>query len=196
MTITDHPPILFVRHGETDWNRAMRFQGQKDIPLNALGRRQAARNGRVLASLVKTGEWHWVASPLGRTRETYEIVRDTSGVTGIEAVFDERLREISFGDWEGMTADEIEETDPAGNQARHADKWGHSIPGGESYAQLATRVGLWLADVSGPTVAISHGGVMRTLMHHCTGIATEIAPSQHTPQDRIVLFKNGAITFF
>lgn len=189
------PPILFVRHGETDWNRDMRFQGQRDIPLNALGRRQAARNGRVIAPLIADGRWRWTVSPLGRTRQTCEIIRAGLGNDAVDVVIDERLKEISFGAWEGMTALEIEDTDPAGHEARNADKWRHCTPGGESYAQMAKRVGGWLGDLEQPTIAVSHGGVMRALMHLCTGMPTDVAPVQHTPQDRIVLFKHGTMTF-
>ncbi len=196
MTDRLRPPILFIRHGETDWNRAMRFQGQRDIPLNALGRRQARRNGRVLGPLVAGGGWRWFASPLGRTRETLHLVGEAAELTTVTAGFDDRVQEISFGQWEGLTAREIEETDPAGHRARMADKWRQRTPGGESYAQLAARVADWLDELDEPTVAVSHGGVMRVLMHLCTGISTDIAPMKHTPQDRVVLFRNGAMTLF
>jgi broad specificity phosphatase PhoE len=68
--------IYFVRHGETDWNREARLQGQRDVPLNALGRVQAGEAGRKLAALVPDpGSLAYIASPLGRTRETMELLR-------------------------------------------------------------------------------------------------------------------------
>src|SRR5688500_196036 len=72
-------PLTFVRHGETDWIRELRFQGQKDIALNAIGRRQAARNGRALAGILAARDWRLVASPLGRTAETMRILLAAAG---------------------------------------------------------------------------------------------------------------------
>ena len=74
--------LYFVRHGETDWNLAQRYQGQRDIPLNATGRAQAARNGRALAQMLghRAAALDYVASPLGRARETMEIMRREMGL--------------------------------------------------------------------------------------------------------------------
>ena len=64
--------IYVIRHGQTDWNAERRLQGQKDIPINAIGREQARQNGIALAAVLKgeDTEFYFVASPLGRTRET------------------------------------------------------------------------------------------------------------------------------
>src|SRR5262249_25444742 len=102
------PVLYFVRHGETDWNRERRLQGQHDVPLNALGRDQATRCGVVLRELLaRTGraaeEFDFVASPLGRARETMERVRRELGVPPEVYRTDPRLAELSFGSWEGLT---------------------------------------------------------------------------------------------
>ena len=70
--------LYLVRHGETDWNAEGRIQGQRDVPLNARGRAQARRNGEVLRDLLgeRAGTIRYLASPLGRTRETMEIIRE------------------------------------------------------------------------------------------------------------------------
>src|SRR5687767_6686878 len=78
----DRPPLLFLRHGETDWNRALRFQGQCDIPLNEIGRRQAARNGRAIAGILRASRWRSVASPLGRSIETMRIALEAARLPG------------------------------------------------------------------------------------------------------------------
>ena len=70
------PTIYFVRHGQTDWNAEQRFQGQRDIPINANGRQQAAKNGQTLKELLNNpADFDYVSSPLGRACETMEIIR-------------------------------------------------------------------------------------------------------------------------
>src|SRR3569833_2459375 len=75
------PELYFIRHGETDWNAEGRYQGSRDIPLNARGRGQAALNGELLRTLLKRGnrsalDFDWYVSPLSRTRETIDNVCD------------------------------------------------------------------------------------------------------------------------
>src|ERR1700686_3131689 len=97
------PKIYYIRHGETAWNAAGRFQGSQDIPLNDLGRTQAVAAGGILADLVRdrceAGSLAFVASPLGRARSTMELVRSALQLPrGCYAV-DDRLREIGYGRW-------------------------------------------------------------------------------------------------
>ncbi|MEM8665125.1 MAG: histidine phosphatase family protein, partial [Pseudomonadota bacterium] len=101
--LPDGVRLIHIRHGETDWNVEGRLQGQLDIPLNDTGRGQARRNGDALAAYLaaeRLQDPDFIASPLSRSVETMAIVRDALGE---DAPFrtDERLREISFGDWSG-----------------------------------------------------------------------------------------------
>jgi len=185
--------IIFIRHGETDWNRQARLQGQQDIALNALGRRQAARNGRILPLLLGGGEWRFIASPLIRATDTMTIALGAAGMTGRSFDTDDRLKEISFGRWEGLTLAEVAEKDADGAQKREADKWGYVPPGGESYADLSKRIGGWLADQDGPAVVAGHGGVLRVLRHRLGGVAAARAPLLYVPQDRIFVFSRGRV---
>ena len=77
-----HPRIYFIRHGETDWNREGRLQGQHDIALNDLGRRQAAEVASHLRDTIgsKTRTLPWIASPMARVMETMRIARNTLGL--------------------------------------------------------------------------------------------------------------------
>src|SRR6188768_1549281 len=96
------PVIYYIRHGETSWNAEGRLQGTRDIPLNDLGRRQAAHAGNVLAELLARdgcdkSSLPFVASPLGRARMTMELVRGALQLAPGEYALDDRLREIGYG---------------------------------------------------------------------------------------------------
>src|SRR5690242_15191380 len=100
------PIVYFARHGETDWNRERRLQGQHDIPLNALGRVQASRCGEVLGELLErdgraAADYEYVSSPLGRARETMELMRAAMDLDPGRYRTGARLMEMSFGRWEG-----------------------------------------------------------------------------------------------
>jgi broad specificity phosphatase PhoE len=161
--------LYFVRHGETDWNRERRLQGQHDIPLNALGRVQASRCGEVLRGLLgrdgrRAEEYRYVSSPLGRARETMELLRAAMGLEPGTYRTDARLMEMSFGRWEGFTFAELQAREAEGLAERERDKWGFVLPGGESYAQLQVRIGAWYESIEHDTVVSAHGGVCRVLM--------------------------------
>ena len=194
------PLLVHIRHGETDWNVESRLQGQQDIPLNPNGRGQAARNGRALAAhLAAAGldpdDLDWIASPLGRARETMEIVRDAAGLPPAGYALEPLLREVTFGTWEGFTIPELKLRDPAGVAARRADKWGFVPPGGESYQMLSARIGGWLRRLEHPAVVVSHGGVQRVLEGLLLGRPPAEIPNLAVPQDRFLVFRDGEATW-
>ncbi|HDO51817.1 MAG TPA: histidine phosphatase family protein, partial [Rhizobiales bacterium] len=134
------PIIYVIRHGQTDWNATLRLQGQIDTPLNETGRGQAKRNGQVLADLVANSQdFDFVASPLGRTRETMEIIRSNMGLPAAGYRTDDVLMEIHFGDWQGSTWDELRAEHPDEVAARFDDPWNTVAPGpgGESFAMVS-----------------------------------------------------------
>jgi len=161
--------LYYIRHGETEWNASGRFQGWRDIPLNEKGRAQAVQAGEILRDLLaRDGRDHaelpFVTSPLSRARETMELVRNALGATREGYALEERLRELGFGRWEGMTLDEMAADNPEIFEARNLDKWGVPAPDGESYAGLQERVQLWLGSLAQDAVVVAHGGTMRALM--------------------------------
>jgi probable phosphoglycerate mutase len=167
------PLLYFVRHGETDWNRERRLQGQRDVPLNDLGRKQAADCGAILHTLLlreqrRPEEFDFVSSPLSRARETMELLRAKLGLAPEQYRIDARLAELSFGEWEGLTFAELRARDPeiVTIAAREQEKWSFVPPGGESYAQLLLRVREWHASVAHDTIVVAHGGIARTLIAH------------------------------
>ena len=189
--------LLFIRHGETDYNRDGRLQGQRDIPLNPKGREQASAVGRILrklagAELDRLEESHaFVSSPLIRTRETMERARVAMGLSQHGYSTDDALKELTFGDWEGLTWPEVQARDPAGAAARAGSKWDFTPPHGESYATLALRLTPWLASLERDLLVASHGGVARALMHLLAGVAPAVAAEVSIYQGRALFFANG-----
>jgi len=152
--------VLLLRHGQSEWNALGRWQGTADPPLSALGRRQAAFVGSVLAASSEQFEAVW-ASDLSRAAETATIVAEALGAGPVRT--EPRLREAHVGEWEGLTTDEIEAAWPGyvGAQRRP--------PGFEPFESVVGRVVPAVIDiaVSGPTVlAVAHSGVIRTLVRH------------------------------
>jgi broad specificity phosphatase PhoE len=163
------PTIYYIRHGETSWNAEGRLQGVRDIPLNDLGRRQAAQAGGILADLLaRDGRdksvLPFVSSPLGRARSTMELVRDTLQLPPDDYAVDDRLREIGYGQWEGSTLAEMQLADPAFFARRQTDKWSLAPEGGETYASVQSRMRDWYDQLVTDTVAVAHGGTARALM--------------------------------
>lgn len=155
--------LILIRHGETDWNRELRFQGQVDVPLNAVGHEQARRLGLRLA----TETLHeLVCSDLMRTQQTALPIRQNHlQLSQSSAALDAALREQNFGVIDGMRVDDI--------KAQHADAWAqwirfdadYAFTGGESTRQFHARV---LAAVRAlarqhehkTLVVVTHGGVL------------------------------------
>ena len=184
--------LYFIRHGETDWNATGRYQGQMDIPLNTRGRSQAARNGRVLKELLADpASLDYVSSPLGRARETMEIVRRELALPPERYRLEDRLKEVHYGSWEGELSEDLLFIDAEGMEARSADPFNWQPRGGESYAQLAARVSPWLSEITRDTVVTSHGGVSRVVRGALLGLDPQRVPRLEVPQDRILMLRDA-----
>jgi probable phosphoglycerate mutase len=185
-------PLCIVRHGETDWNVEGRLQGQQDIPLNGRGRDQATAVGRSLKrDYPEALKFDFVSSPLVRAQETMHLMRGAMDVDPKAYRLDARLKELTFGEWEGYTWPEMQKRDAAGCAAREANKWAFCPPGGESYAMLSTRVAGWLADLQSPTLAVTHGGVARVLLGLVAGVSPADLPMLDIVLGRALLFEDG-----
>ncbi len=189
--------IVFVRHGQTSYNFENRLQGQRDVPLDGKGREQASAVGRFLRDLMGAqmarleAQGAFWASPLQRARQTMELARAAMGLPPQRYRLDARLKELTFGDWEGLTWSEVGARDPAGQKAREADKWGFTPPGGESYATLVERVTPWLEERDADAFVVAHGGVARAFMAILAGVAPSTAASADIAQGRVLIFYNG-----
>ena len=185
------PPIVFVRHGETDWNVAGRLQGQTDIALNPRGRDQAASVGRTLRKHDLSSH-AYLASPLSRAAETMRLMRGAMGLDVETFGFDDRLKEMGFGRWEGLTFPEVRERDPNGMAAREADRWSFRPPDGESYDDVTARLSALIAGLDRPMVLVSHGGVARALLALVAGGDRAKLAEMRIQQGRAIFVENGA----
>lgn len=155
-------PLVFLRHGLTDWNVERRMQGRRDITLNDDGRAMVAawRLPDAFAGLPI------VASPLVRCRETADILKANNPGLG-PITFDERLVEKHWGIWEGRNLHEMEAE--LGDDAHRGD---HRPEGGESRQDMLPRVADALADLAtdaAPRIVVTHRGVIRTVYALATG---------------------------
>lgn len=180
--------ILIFRHGETDWNRARRFQGHTDIPLNELGREQAELLAIVLA---KYPPEVILSSDLSRARETAEIA---NLLVQVPIVQSEALRECRLGDPEGMERHRMlaefgEESWERWLSTKPEDK-DFGFPNGETKSEHLSRMILFVEEFLRQNphhqrIALStHGGSLRRIVHHCVG-----APSEPVPLPNCVLYR-------
>ncbi len=186
--------LYLLRHGETEFNGEGRLQGPRDSPLTARGRAQARAHGALLKTLIaEPAAWRVVASPLGRTMDTARLACAELGLPEAAIETDPRLKEIAYGDWEGLTYDEAQTRYPDGWAARQRDRWGFVVPGGESYEMVAVRAGAFLGEARGNTIVVSHGGTGRVLR----GLYGRLAPLEiktlEQPQDAIHRLTQGTI---
>jgi len=165
----DTTRIVAVRHGETDWNASARIQGQRDIPLNAKGRWQAVREAH---SLLSAGEplAAVYSSDLLRAHATAQAI---AAAHGMEVVEDVRLRERSFGEYEGQTFDELEQRWPQETARWRARDAAWAPPGGETLQMLGERVragtnALARRHPGEQIVLVAHGGVLDMLYRIAT----------------------------
>ena len=165
--------LLLARHGETEWNATHRWQGRTGPPLNTVGRQQARDLAAKLASVELVAIY---TSDAIRARETADVV---AGPRHLSVVTDARLREVDFGEWEGLTRSEINE-----RYAEAFDAWDAcklSTPtGGETDMQMSSRVLDVLHEIArrhpvGPVLVVTSGGPIRAAQAHAAGIDQSVA---------------------
>lgn len=184
--------IFLLRHGETVWNTEQRLQGHRDSPLTQRGQEQAEKNGRKLRKLVSTAQVRIISSPLGRALDTAKIIATKLGVGASEIELDDRLKELCYGRWEGMTKSDIQASDAALYEARRVDRWNVKAPGGESYQDVAARLSSWLNETSdGVVVVVSHGCAGRILRGLHANLGVEQIVDLDERHDSIFLLQSG-----
>ena len=189
--------IYLCRHGQTEYNRARRLQGQLESDLTPLGRAQAGAMGDLLRDLIAReppGPWRVVASPLRRARDTAGII---GARLGLPVEFDDRLMELGMGDWEGLFRDDLARERPE----LFADRtWFFAAPGGETYDQVMARVSAWLAEQAAEPerrlIVVSHGVAGRLLRGAYAGLPREAVLDLDVPQDALYRLRAGRIERF
>ena len=156
-------PFAILRHAPTGWNAEGRLQGSTDIPLSPAGE-TAARSWRLPAPADR---WRRMCSPLQRARRTAELVQPPAPVT-----VESRLREMSFGVWEGKSVAQLRAE--GGETFAAAERLGVDFhpPGGESPRIAMARIADWareIAESGEPVVAVSHKAAIRALLALATG---------------------------
>jgi broad specificity phosphatase PhoE len=162
--------LLLARHGETDWNRARRWQGHADRPLTERGRAQA---GALADRLVEIALDAVYSSDLRRAVDTAAAVAEAQGLEVVEL---RDLREVSVGSWQGLTRDEAEAKFPDGFRRWLAG--GTGWDDGETYAQMTSRVLAAVAQIAGDhdrgrVLIVSHGGPIRAIHAAALGLDVE-----------------------
>jgi glucosyl-3-phosphoglycerate phosphatase len=167
------PGVLLVRHGQTTWNASQRWQGWADVALSDVGEAQAEAGAGLLASVLMGVPVQVVSSDLARARATAYAISLALGIEVSSVLPD--LRERDIGEWSGKTTDEINEMYPGQLEAWRDGKL-DSTPLGEREAVLLARttgalrsLALFARAEQCVVVAVTHGGVMRTLTREFGG---------------------------
>jgi probable phosphoglycerate mutase len=186
--------LFLVRHGQTEWNLVQRIQGHSDSPLTAAGVEQANAAGRLLAAMLEGRSAVLVSSPLGRARRTAEIVAGALGLPANRIRIEPRLREVSWGAWDGRSRAELEAAEPGAWNRLQRD-WSFAPEGAEAYPDAAGRLGDWLRSLSAgePVIAVTHGmasAILRGLLLQLTGAETL---ALERPQDALFHVRQGRI---
>ena len=189
--------IYLCRHGQTAFNREHRLQGQMESDLTPLGRAQAGAMGDLLHDLIARdppAPWRIVASPLRRARDTAGII---GAKLGLPVEFDERLMELTVGEWEGRLRADLAREHP---EAFVSKTWFFAAPGGETYDQVMARVSDWLAEQAAEPerrlIVVSHGIAGRLLRGAYAGLSRAQVLELDVPQDALYRLNVGQIDRF
>lgn len=160
--------VILVRHGETLWNAGRKFQGQSDIALNAVGLKQAELTAQRLANENIDAAY---SSDLKRSRETAETI---ARGRGLDVRARSELREINFGEWEGMTFEEISAHSPGALERMRADTESVRPPGGESWSDVRQRVQAVFDEIyhqypTGTVLVVSHVNPLKLFLSSLLG---------------------------
>jgi len=185
--------LYLLRHGQTEWNAAGRFQGHKNSDLTKLGRGHAATQGRLLKPVFQQyPDIDIHASPLGRVSETASIALTDHGG---KPVLSDDLKEVTVGDWEGIPKHEIESGWPElFNACQTSTELSLLAPNGENYDDMHERCHRFLNSLTGPAVVFSHGITIAFLRKISCDLSFEAFTQLSNLQGCIYVIKDGQET--
>ena len=187
--------LYIVRHGQTEWNVQSRMQGRLDSALTETGRQQASAHGAAIAALGGVDLLY--VSPLGRTRETADILNSHLKA---EMRFEDALMERDCGIWSGHTVDEVAELWPEAWKARNEDPFHHRPPEGENLVDMLARSEAFLDSLAaheGQTIGlVTHGVMSRCVLTRYLDLAPARAPQVKHPNGIFyrLQFESGEVT--
>src|SRR5271154_852592 len=178
-------PLYILRHGETEWNRDRRFQGALDSPLTETGRDQARRFGEALRRTLGPVTPVLVSSPLGRTVETMQRACAAAGWDAAQCRLDPDIQEVSLGDYDGLTRDDVPDFDVLAAQYGPGDSLFFHCPGGARWAGVMDRLARAAErfDPAAETVLFTHGVAGKMLRGHILGLDRIATMALDSPQD-------------
>ena len=193
------PNILLFRHGETQWNRQHRVQGQTDAasPLTLNGAMQARAYGKELARFLGADITRWavVGSPLARCVQTISILCDEAGLDFAQTRYDDRLKEVDCGTLVGQLRSDVERINPGLFDGKGSQSWYFRTPGGETLDDMALRLGSWLDELppGSQTIVVSHGVAGKVIRGLYAGQDMEDALAVDSPQNAFFVLSQGKV---
>ncbi len=189
------PPIYFIRHGETDWNRQGLIQGWTDIPLNARGHVQARAVAQALIGIPDfSPDYNFVVSPLLRARQTMGYMAEALALEPEQIAVEPAVQELGFGVWEGKPFWELKAS--ATYPAHPEDRYSWRPERGESYEDGHIRINRWLDTLDRPTVVVAHGAIGRCLIAEIAGLQRRALVEQVMLQGYYCRLADGQAEWF
>lgn len=170
--MTTKTELLLIRHGETESNKNYIIQGQTDTDLNASGIKKAAETAEFLKDYNYD---HIYSSDLMRAKKTASFIADN---LNLEIKESEKIREIHFGEWEGLNLEQIEEQYPEDMEAWREDPLTNGPPGGENITQFAARINYFFNEIlekhrGEKLIVVTHGGVIKMFLREILEVNTK-----------------------
>ena len=181
--------LYMVRHGQTDASRENRFSGSSNPPLTSVGEAMAEAFARAYASL----KWDAIyTSPMLRTRQTAEPL---SRLTGVQAIVEDGLKEIDYGEWEGLRLEDVKQRWPEAFEHWADDVASRGTPGGETAFHVAARAmraveGIRSGSAQGNVLIVSHKATLRIITCALLGLDVRLFRERIAePVSAVTMFK-------